>query len=581
MDVDEESIQLSFDGKPYKSNRIYFKDGFVLFPAELRYNLKAVISYKLNDGSEEEKEFDMSHDSQRKAFLVPYARIIDKTEVITVDGLKLSKDFDYAADYNLGLFVFNRNLPENAEVRIDYDYTVGSNNYVTENLSGQTGSTFNLNHGNILTIKIVRNNTVLAENLDYSITYATGVLTLFSPLTTNETVVVNYNYVGLRQDVTGGFFEYKLSDNTNIGISLTTVSPRKEDENLYTTFSPSSFSILNLYGKTYFNENSYLFASLASGDTNLDIRTNATKESDTSINIEGRTQYKNLILNASYRATGLRFPSIKEVKQGVPWKSEDKNIALEYLLGKKLSFKVGYGTSTSQEGSASLPSLNLSLISLGMNFNPTDFLNLGLDSKMQNDTISSSQSTVGGLSNLLYMNLELNHVMPIVASLTTGSELIVKYLVASQKNRIDSSFNVVDSDIQKNELQIGTLNKFGDKLSLYLLSKTSEEKDASNSISNNTYFPSVRASYFLYKSKTSYLELFGDYGFVKDTGTKNTEQKNTSYGLSYNTYYDATNTKLLGVKLVLTMKTSNYEDLNNLANNYSANDISFMGEIDF
>jgi len=181
---------------------------------------------------EDRKNFDFKKEARRRAFLSPELRIVDNSEIVTVDGVRMTRDIDYRINYNLGLVVMKEPIHNDAEVRLAYDYSCGASNFASETLSGRSGALFNLAHKRIVsgTVTVIKNNSPLQAG--YSINYNNGTITFSVPLVTTDTVTVSYPYLGIRQDIAGANAEYKLNDWCKFGSSVVSVAPARADESL-------------------------------------------------------------------------------------------------------------------------------------------------------------------------------------------------------------------------------------------------------------------------------------------------------------------------------------------------------------
>lgn len=120
-DIDGDSVKLYIDqDELFQDFNFYVIDGLVLFPKVYLDSSSVKIEYKLKNGQKIEKEFNIKEVAQRRAFEV---KVLDYSEKVIVDGVKLIRNIDYLVYKNPGLIVLNRSIPEDVEVKIEYDYS--------------------------------------------------------------------------------------------------------------------------------------------------------------------------------------------------------------------------------------------------------------------------------------------------------------------------------------------------------------------------------------------------------------------------------------------------------------------------
>ena len=124
FDVGDNDIELFVDDKKLPGDEVHVVDDLLLFPAIYKDGKTARLIFKLKKTEKEERVFDIKKEARRRAFSIPYFRLRDQSEGIRVDGVMLYRSIDYKINYNLGLVVLNRPIPEDAEVRIDYKYAL-------------------------------------------------------------------------------------------------------------------------------------------------------------------------------------------------------------------------------------------------------------------------------------------------------------------------------------------------------------------------------------------------------------------------------------------------------------------------
>jgi hypothetical protein len=127
-DVKTESVQVTLGGKTLFKDFDYFIDtefGLFLFPSAFKVYKTGLITFESLAGERVEIPFNLETEAFRRAYYIPEFRVIDASESITIDGLKLKRGVDYRAYYNSGLFILNRPLNDDVDVRINYDFTYG------------------------------------------------------------------------------------------------------------------------------------------------------------------------------------------------------------------------------------------------------------------------------------------------------------------------------------------------------------------------------------------------------------------------------------------------------------------------
>lgn len=121
-DIDEDSIRFFVDKTElFQNYNFYLVNGLILFPKYYNDSSIAKAEYLSKDGGKVEQEFNIKEFAKRRAFDV---RVLDYSEKVAVDGVLLIRNVDYVIYKNVGLIVLNRPVPEDAEVRIDYNYAV-------------------------------------------------------------------------------------------------------------------------------------------------------------------------------------------------------------------------------------------------------------------------------------------------------------------------------------------------------------------------------------------------------------------------------------------------------------------------
>jgi len=125
IDVLPETVELYINEKKLIPNFDYFIfDDFVLFSSSYyQGSNSARVVFSLPNGNKEELNFDIKNDSRRQAFYVPGMPLLSYSEEILIDEVKIRRGIDYSVDYNRGLFVLRDPVPEDARVKVKYDYS--------------------------------------------------------------------------------------------------------------------------------------------------------------------------------------------------------------------------------------------------------------------------------------------------------------------------------------------------------------------------------------------------------------------------------------------------------------------------
>lgn len=126
ISINKKDVKLFIDNKRLPDNYFYFVNGLFLFSATFKDGEIAKVIISRSNGQSEEKVYAIKKEARRRAFLIPYFRLRDRTETVRIDGMQIYRGLDYGINYNLGLIVLNRPIPEDAEVKIDYKYSASS-----------------------------------------------------------------------------------------------------------------------------------------------------------------------------------------------------------------------------------------------------------------------------------------------------------------------------------------------------------------------------------------------------------------------------------------------------------------------
>ncbi len=576
-DIIDDFLEIYLDDRPLIRNSDFFFDeayGLALISGRFKNAKAAKINYLLKNGEKKERTFDFNAEAQRRAFLSPEFRIIDGSEIVTVDGVRLTRDLDYRVNYNLGLFIMNRPLHEDAEVRIDFNYNYGANLYASEIISGQAGTIFNLSHKNIVgkSETVTKNNSQLQSG--YLMDYTNGKISFTTPLTTADTVEVSYSYTGVRQQVEGANVEYKLSNWSKIGSSAISLTPSKNDEWLYDQITPSGYFIWNLYNNTTFNENTFVNTEISFSNRNVDIRNNLTSEADSALKVFGRTRFGNLELNGTYRKTGLNFASVRKVKLNTDWAEEKSDLSANYKIFDNFSIKIGYENGTNQTGNISSPEAKISTDLLGLNYAPFEFWNINYDirrSQQVTDVNKNSQRTIS-----VYSDLDIRALLQIAKSFSEDIKTIYKYY----DGRITAPDSTSMVTTKSTKSRYGCYAKFIGGLSSYVqYDDENDVNDAPSPLSVRRTTPLYRVAYKFDFGGGHALEIYSDYSTTQQRGSTAYDKNDYGYGLLWNFPID--NPVLSSFQIGTAYKRTTYMDINDPANNYAASEIGFQGTMVF
>jgi len=590
-DIIDESVAVYLDNKPLiRDSDFYFDEAFglVFISGRFKDTKAAKVNYLLKNGEKKESTFDFRAEAQRRAFLSPEFRIIDGSEIITVDNIKLTRDLDYRINYNLGLIIMNKPLHEDAEVRIDYNYNYGANLYTTDIISGQTGHTFNLIHKYIIpkSETVVLNGKTLISGTDYLMGYASGTISFiygvfYKDLTFSDTVEVSYSYTGIRQEIGGANVEYKLSDWSKIGSSVISISPSKKDEPLYDQIPPSSYLIWNLYNMTTLNKDTFINSEISFSNRNVDIRNNLTNEADAAFKIFGKTRLGGMYLNGTYRKTGLNFASLRKVKLNAGWREEKYDIGASYPVSNFITLKGGIESAINQEGSASSPEVNNKTTFFGLNYHQFEFWQLDYEYKSNIKETKNQSINEHQFSNSLYSNLDLYNLLPFMKGFMNKSNLIYKNLILSELKETNLGI-LLATDKNFTRTEIGWLSNSNFGLSSYVLLKNEEDKDLVKALSTTRTIPMYRISYTWDFGGGHNLELFFDDSTTQQRGPAGSteyDKRELTRGIFWG--IPISNPVLSEFQIGMSWKSTDYTDINDSSNNYYAQYVEFQGTMVF
>ncbi|KPJ65152.1 hypothetical protein AMJ44_10850 [candidate division WOR-1 bacterium DG_54_3] len=584
VDIVEDSVVVHLDNSRLIRNADFYVDrayGLVLISSAYKNAEMVKVSYVLNNGEKKEVVFDFKEDARRRAFLSDGFRVIDGSEIVTVDGMRLVRDLDYRINYNTGLVVMNEPLHEDSEVRISYDYTYGANLYAKEVISGQVGTTFTLAHRYILSASetVIKNNQILSPDTDYTMGYTNGWISFVTPLTSSDTVEVGYTYIGIRQEVMGANAEYELSKWSKIGSSVVSITPSKKDEPIFDETSPSSYLIWNLYNTSMLNEDTFIRSEVSLSNRNVDYRNSNTTEADSALEVYARTRLGSVLLSGTYRKTGLNFASIRKVKSGTDYKNEEGNIDIKFMVGQYFTLKSGFESALEQVGSASSPEVSMQVYSIGLEPQLSDVLKMDFNIKQRKQNIVGQQLEAVQDSQQAYSSLDLDKAFPAVRNFCEDTKLIFKYLNIKDKGEIQGGGVYINKDSRSTRSEVGCLIDFKGSLSSYILYKNEEERDLLTASTATRIIPFYRVSYQWDLGGGHNLELCYDYSTTQQGGV--TEYNKVDYGFSLVYDFQIENPIISKFQFGGSTKMTDYTDSNNPANDYKATETSVYGSLIF
>jgi len=583
LDVDSSSIKAILDGKKAYDISIYFRNGKVFVPQSLKALYRNIkFSYQRLDGNAEEKDFAL-REGKRQGFLVPFNRLINGQEVITVDGVKMERDLNYYINYNNGLIVMNNALLDNSDVQINYDYVYGSSNHNSENWTNKTGTSFSLSYRNVANVSVVKNGTLLVNGLNYQLNRTLGTITFLQALIATDTLQITYDYGGIRQTLWGGKVEYDLANWNIFELSLVNIQPDNNDSGLFDELTPSSYQIINLKNKLNIVDNSEIISEISSSSTNLDIRTGATVEAGTAIRVEGRTNLFGYGLSVAYRKIDPNFASIQMVKQNANHKETDLNFNLETPEFLKMKFSFGSNYVSSRDSIAQ-PALTDNSTHFGVNFKPTDFLdcNFSVEQRQADNLTPSGEVTTKG--NLFITSVKIDNLTRLVPAfdrIASSSNIIYKYMTSDVNGYLISENGGSASKIT----DIGWKAEFFGGLSSYL---SLRQEDLFGPAMNIPIYLKSKPFYrvgYKFNLAGQLIEVYGNYSSEKNSGSlaglyaMDNLKNQTTYGLSW--LIPSDNPILSAFQMKAEYLDTRYTDNLSATNNYQAQETTFAGEFDF
>ncbi|MFC1511339.1 hypothetical protein ACFL5U_03030 [Candidatus Margulisiibacteriota bacterium] len=575
VDIIGESVTVKIGQRQLIRNIDYVFDtatGLLLVLRSFKGSEPVIVDYQLNDGQTSQRSFSFARDAGRWAFSSPDFRIIDGSEIITVDGLRLDRDLDYQANYNLGLFILNRPAREDAVVRLDYEYAYGPSLFASETITGQTGITVSLAHDLLVSASesIAKNGTALTKGTDYTISYSAGSLTMASALTAVDTLEVSYSYSGSNKTFNVYNLEYSIAPGNKIGGSVAALisDPYTSTKN---NLLDSKTYVWNALHQMVFNKNTLLRTEIAGNNTTIASSGGSSQEADTALKISAKTRLGDVYLAGTYRKTGLNFASVRKVKANSGWKQERRAVGIKYAHQRYGVFRGGIESAVELNQAAASLETTTQTTSLGYELKQLGPLALDLEikSKRFSGELSGQQN-----SRQIYSGLDLNSVFSGLGRFSEETNLFCKYLRITNDGQTAASgssrplLGTTLSELGWRALFPGGFNSF--------ISYKTEQED--NSVTRTSPFYRLA-----YKSKFFGLdnfEIYYDYSTTKQSsGTVNDNLSQNRVGYDFSWPID--NPVLSGFQMGAVVTTTAYTDLNNSTNDYTASEMSCQGRLSF
>ncbi|MFH1826801.1 MAG: hypothetical protein ABH823_05915 [bacterium] len=579
VDIESESLTVKIGTKVLLRGTDFLFDqvgGLVLIPRSSRRDEPVRVSYRSTNGTTEEKTFTFDADARRSAFASPDFRIVNGSEIITVDNVRLEDGQDYRANYNLGLFVLNHPVAEDAIVTLNYEYTCGPGLAASETITGRTGISISLAY-DLLAVDsahVIKNGTTLTENTDYLISYSTGTITMATILTAADTLEVSYLYYGINKAATAYNFEYDLTPGNRVGASLVNIASDSTYSSTKNNLPTSQYNIWNVYQRLVIGNNSFINTEIAGSTGDLTLSGISTSESDAALKVEAGTRLGSLILNGNYQKTGPKFASVRKVKSTNDWHDESAAVSAKYLVNQNLSFDGGLKSAVTQTGGVSWET-NISTFFIGSDYRPINAWDLRYEYRSRDEQGRNSNGRQ--TNSQIYSNWDLRVLVPIVRSFSDSSNLYCKFLVSRGSGEV-SSLGISAGSYDRTE--IGWLNVYPLGCSTFV-DYLSEQIGDAVGVSYNRSTPYLKVSYPWVFGAEHSLEFYYDVSTAKEEGATVNNQKNIQgYGLTYNLPIDD-NAVLSRIQFSSYLQSVDYTDRNNFANAYRSNTINFNGTMVF
>jgi len=581
LDINQASLKVFLAGHElFEGSEFYFvqKQGLVLISQAALNDEVIKIEYETISGFKHEKHFDSQEDGQRRVFLIDSFRILEEGEVVTVDGIRLERDMDYFINYGTGLIVLAKPLNESAEVRIDYNYSYGFSLYDSEIFTNYSGTFLFLLHDYLVrgSETVTKNNDLLTNGTDYTIDYEDGYLNFADRITTSDTIEVSYSYYGIKQDVAAANVEYELSDWSKIGCSISSITPSTRSEARFDAISPASFLIGNLYNRTVINQDSYLQAELALSNANPDYRTASSVEADSALKIFGRTKLGPVLIDGTYRKTGENFASTRKVRNLTNWQEESLATTLNYDLLHNLQAKNGYIISRSKAGDNFYDENKINVLLLEFLYKPLSFWNIDLQWRRKYAERPSLLTYTTGL----HSSINLTSLWPVLNGFSEKVELIYKDANIIQNGaEVSGTLEVVPVDESTYQKGIGLLSKYKYGFSTFVNYKMEGGQNNVTGIEYSRTTPYLKLAYKFVFTEGFSFELYADRSVASQTSETSYKKVDTTTGLVLNIPCD--NPLLDEFKLGGSLKSTDYQDRDDAANNYFSNLMEVFGSMVF
>lgn len=506
-DIKGESVQVSVGRKKLIKDFDFFLDteyGLLLLPSAYKSYQTGIITYESIAGEKTEKSFNLETETSRRAYYIPEFRVIDGSENIAVDGLKLTRGIDYRAYYNKGLFILNRPINEDADVKIDYEFTYGP---------GVAGS----------------------------------------------------------QKAQGLALEYQPMDWQKIGISFYRVNSSSSEVGSLATSSKSD-DIFSIADKLVLNSNTYILGEYAfSTDDSYyftGISSGTTLENGSAVGISGRTRIGNLWLSANYKKHDPAFASLRKIKKNENWMYEEKNLQGQYKINDNSEVRGGIGSELFKIGAATQE--ETATIVLGVSFKLGSAVSFDMDVYLKNPKSSEDE-----LSQLIAVRYE-----PLGKNRSTNS--LFKDISLTAKGYSNSIGSIWKENnyqfLSYLESHFGLSGNIGWKYAI-----ASEAGFPSGSRSDGL----LRIAYLFdfkqghkFEIYSDYLEGLQNHSIIRGENEDiNANISEIGYGFLWKIPQE--NPILTDLFFGGYIKTTNYSDRLNSANNYRAITMSTEGRLDF
>jgi len=234
-----------------------------------------------------------------------------------------------------------------------------------------------------------------------------------------------------------------------------------------------------------------------------------------------------------------------------------------------LGATLGYETVINQDGTNASPEVNTKIVFFREEFPKIiDSLELNYDYRRQEQTTDSFSYRASMRSQSIYANFDVNKAFAGIDNILPEFKIIGKYDDELTNGEINPTSIMAVTRHNTNATYgckigvVGGLSAYAQ----YLSERETDNTIAGNDITRNT--PFYRLSYDLNFGGIHTLNIYYDYSAADQTGATAYNKTDNGYGLLWN--FPVDNPVLYSAQIGMHYKKTDYKDINNASNDYSA-----------